>query len=123
MSVGASAAASAGGGTARTTGRPAGAPSSGGVSVRVRLFAGAAAAAGTEEDTLEVTPARAGDVPVVADLRRALAVRHPGLGPVLEVATVLVGEVAAGPDDPVLPSGSTDGPAPVVDVLPPFAGG
>ena len=95
-----------------------------GARLRVRLFAGAAAAAGTEEDVVDVLAGEAGAVPVVADLRRALARRHPALGPVLEVATVLVGEVAAGPQDPVV-VGPQDpaAPLPVVDVLPPFAGG
>jgi sulfur-carrier protein len=90
--------------------------------VRVRLFAGAAAAAGTEERLLDVAAAGRG-APTVDDLRRVLVEEHPALGPVLEVATVLVGEVAAdgdaallvGPQDPAAP--------PVVDVLPPFAGG
>ncbi|ROP42873.1 molybdopterin converting factor small subunit [Pseudokineococcus lusitanus] len=99
---------------AATTGRSA--------RVRVRLFAGAAAAAGTEERLLDV-PAEGTGVPTVEDLRRTLVAEHPALGPVLEVATVLVGEVAAegdaalvvGPQDPAAP--------PVVDVLPPFAGG
>lgn len=101
-------------GGAATTGRAA--------RVRVRLFAGAAAAAGTEERLLDVPAAGAGG-PTVDDLRRTLVDEHPALGPVLEVATVLVGEVAAeggavlvvGPQDPAAP--------PVVDVLPPFAGG
>lgn len=95
-----------------------------GVRLRVRLFAGAAAAAGTEEVVVDVLAGRAGAVPLVADLRRVLAQRHPALGPVLEVATVLVGEVAAGPQEPVV-VGPQDpaAPLPVVDVLPPFAGG
>lgn len=91
--------------------------------VRVRLFAGAAAAAGTEERLLDVPAAAGAGGPTVDDLRRVLVEEHPALGPVLEVATVLVGEVAAegdaalvvGPQDPAAP--------PVVDVLPPFAGG
>jgi len=95
-----------------------------GARLRVRLFAGAAAAAGTEEEVVDVLAGEAGAVPVVADLRRALARRHPALAPVLEVATVLVGEVASGPQDPVVvgPQDPT-APLPVVDVLPPFAGG
>ncbi|MEJ5946248.1 MoaD/ThiS family protein [Pseudokineococcus basanitobsidens] len=95
-----------------------------GVRLRVRLFAGAAAAAGTEEDVVDVLAGEAGAVPVVDDLRRALARRHPALGPVLEVATVLVDEVAAGPDEPLAPAPQDpSAPLPVVDVLPPFAGG
>ncbi|GAA2034425.1 MoaD/ThiS family protein [Pseudokineococcus marinus] len=110
-------------GHAPVAGAPGG-PAADGVRLRVRLYAGAAAAAGTEEDVVDVLAGAAGAVPDVDDLRRALARRHPALAPVLEVATVLVGEVAAGPHDPVVVGPQLAGaPLPVVDVLPPFAGG
>lgn len=78
----------------------------------VRYFAGAAAAAGTEEETLDL-----GTPTSVADLRGLLASRHQGLRPVLAVATLLVDEVAATDDLAEV------GTARSIDVLPPFAGG
>ena len=78
----------------------------------MRYYAGAAAAAGVEEEPVEL-PA-GGDV---AALRTHLAGLRPALGPVLAVSTVLVDGVPASD-----PARSLDG-ATRVDVLPPFAGG
>lgn len=80
--------------------------------LQVRYFAGASAAAGTGSEELELA--------VGADagaLRAELVRRHPGLGPVLQVATLLVDGVAS--RDPA----ATLDDATQVDVLPPFAGG
>ena len=80
--------------------------------LQVRYYAGAAAAAGVEEEPVEL-PA-GGDV---AALRTHLARLRPALVPVLAVSTVLVDGVPASD-----PARSLDG-ATRVDVLPPFAGG
>ncbi len=80
--------------------------------MKVRYFAGAAAATGVEEESLHLPP----DC-TLGDLRRDLAGRHPRLAPVLAVATVLVDEVA------VVDPEAQVGRAAQVDVLPPFAGG
>ena len=80
--------------------------------VGVRYFAGAAAAAGVEEEGVEL-PAGA----TLADLvARVGASRGADLRRVLAACSFLVDGVGAGPGD-VLPAGA------VVDVLPPFAGG
>jgi len=83
-----------------------------GSAVRVRYFAGAAAAAGLDEEVvlLEHDTTLGG---LLAHLRRA----HPRLGPVLEVATALVDGVAVTEATTTLRDGVE------VDVLPPFAGG
>ncbi|HET9654023.1 MAG TPA: MoaD/ThiS family protein [Kineosporiaceae bacterium] len=83
-----------------------------GVSVTVRYFAGARAAAGTEEEAVSL-PAPA----TVAGLVEVLVGRHgSGLARVLAACTFLVDEVAGGPERPL-----RDGTR--IDVLPPFAGG
>jgi molybdopterin synthase sulfur carrier subunit len=82
------------------------------VAVEVRYFAGAAAAAGTEAERVEVT---AGGT--VAALLEDVAGRRPALRPVLEVASVLVDEVVVRDRSQPLHDGAQ------VDVLPPFAGG
>jgi len=82
------------------------------VEVSVRYFAGAAAAAGVQQESLQL-PAPL----TVAGLRDELVARRPALLPVLAVATLLLDAVAAG--DPHAPV--RDGAS--VDVLPPFAGG
>jgi molybdopterin converting factor small subunit len=94
-----------------------------GAPVRVRYFAGAAEAAGCEEETLRVGPAAGPPSaarpqgPTVADLRAAMLAAHgPGLARVLPRCALLVAGVRAGEEDPV-PAGV------VIDVLPPFAGG
>jgi molybdopterin synthase sulfur carrier subunit len=83
-----------------------------GVSVTVRYFAGAKAAAGTGQEAVSlVAPA------TVAGLIDALVDRHgSGLARVLSASTFLVDEVAGGLERPL-----RDGTQ--VDVLPPFAGG
>ena len=78
----------------------------------MRYYAGAAAAAGLDEETVEV-PGGAD----VASLRARLVELRPALAPVLAVSTVLVDGVPA--SDPA----RTLAGATRVDVLPPFAGG
>ena len=80
--------------------------------VEVRYFAGAAAAAGTGAEHLDL---RAGST--VDDVLTALAAAHPALRPVLEVASVLLDEVVVRDRSAPVPGGSQ------IDVLPPFAGG
>lgn len=85
--------------------------------IRVRYWAAAKAAAGTDAD----------DVPVngsltLAELRRAAADLHPGtrLAEVLASCSTLVGDQPVGRADPasvVIEAGSQ------VEFLPPFAGG
>jgi molybdopterin synthase sulfur carrier subunit len=74
---------------------------------KVRFWAGARRAAGTDQVTI--------DAPTLKELRCELAAR-PELAAVVEVATFLVDGVQAD-DLTLLPPGS------LVDVLPPFAGG
>ena len=79
--------------------------------VLVRFFAGAAAAAGAEEERVAL-PAGAD----LGALLEVLAARGPRLERVLTASTFLLDGVSARRGDP-LPAGA------VVDVLPPFAGG
>jgi molybdopterin synthase sulfur carrier subunit len=82
------------------------------VTLVVRYFAGARAAAGLDEEALEVP-----DVATVDALVDVLAQRHgPALARVLAASTFLVDEVPGGRDRPL--RGARH-----VDVLPPFAGG
>lgn len=83
-----------------------------GMTLAVRYFAGASAAAGTPGEDV-VLPGGAD----VAALRSELVRRHPPLGLVLEVASLLVDGVAAREPGRVLDDART------VDVLPPFSGG
>ena len=76
--------------------------------VRVRYWAGAQAAAGTESDDL---PAG-----TVADVRSEAVRRHPDLAPVAPLCSILVDGIAAA-DEEVIPVGAQ------VEFLPPFAGG
>ena len=80
--------------------------------VSVRYFAGAAAAAGTEEEKVRLAAGA-----TVAGLVGQLVEQHPRLSPVFEVASLLLDEVAVRDRGVVVPDGAT------VDVLPPFAGG
>ncbi|SDQ64598.1 Molybdopterin converting factor, small subunit [Quadrisphaera sp. DSM 44207] len=80
--------------------------------VEVRYFAGAAAAAGTEAERVDLV-----DGASVGALLAGLAGRRPALVPVLEVASVLVDEVVVRDRSQALRDGAQ------VDVLPPFAGG
>ncbi len=75
--------------------------------VTVRYWAGAARAAGTDGEVVEVG--------TVAELRALLAAR-PSLTAVSRVASFLVDGAQAGEAAPLRPGA-------VVDVLPPFAGG
>ncbi|HQH06883.1 MAG TPA: MoaD/ThiS family protein [Phycicoccus sp.] len=78
------------------------------VRVSVRHWAGARAAAGVEIEDYEAA--------TVAELIDQMTTRHAALGPVLQVASLLVDGSAATPDTDL-----TDGQ--LVEVLPPFAGG
>jgi len=85
--------------------------------IRVRYWASAKAAAGTDGDDVLVD----GSV-TLADLRRAAADLHPGtrLAEVLAACSTLVGEQPVGTADPasyLIEPGSS------VEFLPPFAGG
>lgn len=87
-------------------------PDEDGVSVTVRYFAGARAAAGTAEEALRLAPGA-----MVDTLRDALVQRHgDALARVLAASTFLVDGVAGSRDRNL-----RDGVA--VDILPPFAGG
>lgn len=78
--------------------------------VTIRYYGGAAAAAGTQQETA--------DAETISDLRQALRTAHgAGLSRVLDVASLLVDGQAARSPALVLVDGQT------VDVLPPFAGG
>jgi sulfur-carrier protein len=97
---------------------PAGQPDSPAGQVRLRYWASARAAAGVEEDLLDV------DGPTtLASLRERARGLHPAsarFGAVLDTCSVLVGDRPVGSEDPrsveVVP-GQT------VEFLPPFAGG
>lgn len=78
----------------------------------MRYYAGAAAAAGVEEESVELPTGSD-----VAGLRSHLAETRPALAPVLAVSTVLVDGTPASDH-----AHGLDG-ATRVDVLPPFAGG
>jgi molybdopterin converting factor small subunit len=96
------------------------------VSLTVRYFAGARAAAGTTEETLpashgagrNATQPALSEAYSLSDLVEELAARHgPQLAKVLAVASFLVDGVACRDREAAVPPGAT------VDVLPPFAGG
>lgn len=79
--------------------------------VSVRYFAGAADAAGRQEDSFELTTDA-----TVGDVKTAVRARHGrALDRVLTVALFLVGDEIV--RDDAVPVG------PRVDILPPFAGG
>lgn len=78
------------------------------MTVTLRYWAAAAAAAGVESEDVE-----AGSV---ADILGAAEAAHPELAPVLSVASILVEGVPARGEVEV-PPGAT------VEILPPFAGG
>lgn len=81
--------------------------------ITVRYFAAARAAAGTEDEPLELPSGS-----TVADLLDAVSTRHGGeLAKVLARCSFLLDEVAVRDRSVPLPDGST------LDVLPPFAGG
>jgi molybdopterin converting factor small subunit len=85
--------------------------------IRVRYWAAAKAAAGTDSDDVAVNGST-----TLAELRAAAAALHPGtrLAEVLAACSTLVGEQPVGTADPatyVIQAGST------VEFLPPFAGG
>lgn len=80
--------------------------------MRIRYFAGAAEAAGVDEETLDA------DFEVtVADLIEQLSADRERLAKVFAVATVLVDGQAARARTEYVPADAQ------VDVLPPFAGG
>jgi molybdopterin converting factor small subunit len=85
--------------------------------IRVRYWAAAKAAAGTDADEIPVDGSMS-----LAELRRAVAGLHPGtrLPEVLAACSTLVGERPVGTADPatvLIEAGSS------VEFLPPFAGG
>ena len=82
--------------------------------VRVRFFAGAATAAGREEE--DVALPGAGGGATVGDLVDALAARGEPLARVLAASTFLLDAEAAERGDRLRPGA-------LLDVLPPFAGG
>jgi sulfur-carrier protein len=85
--------------------------------IRVRYWAAAKAAAGTDSDDIPVTGSL-----TLAELRAEVAARHPEgrLAEVLAACSTLVGDQPVGTADPaavVIEPGSA------VEFLPPFAGG
>jgi molybdopterin synthase sulfur carrier subunit len=82
------------------------------VLVTVRYFAGAAAAAGVQEEKVQLPQGT-----TLAGLLSQVVAARPALEPVLVVASVLVDEVVVRDRSTEVPVGA------VVDVLPPFAGG
>ena len=85
--------------------------------IRVRYWAAAKAAAGTDSDDVPVNGST-----TLSELRAAVAALHPGtrLAEVLAACSTLVGEQPVGTADPstyLIEPGSS------VEFLPPFAGG
>lgn len=80
--------------------------------VNVRYFAAARAAAGVDDDTVEMP-----DAATLADLEIAIADARPALARVLPRCSYLRDEIA------VSDRTSRLGECRVIDVLPPFAGG
>ncbi len=83
-----------------------------GISVTLRYFAAASAAAGTEQEVLEIHSGAS-----VRDVVDALAERNAELSRVLARCSYLLDGVAVRDLDGTLVTGQT------LDVLPPFAGG
>ena len=85
--------------------------------IRVRYWAAAKAAAGTDSDDVAVS----GPI-TLAELRAAAAALHPGtrLAEVLGACSTLVGEQPVGLADP---ASYVVEPGASVEFLPPFAGG
>ncbi|GAA3847885.1 MoaD/ThiS family protein [Saccharothrix violaceirubra] len=83
------------------------------VTVTVRYFAGARAAAGVADEPVVLSGR-----PTVADVVAAVRRRHdPALGRVLDASSFLLDGMAVRDRTVVVPAGA------LVDVLPPFAGG
>lgn len=82
------------------------------ITVTVRYFAAARAAAGTEEETVTIAPGT-----TVAELVCALAARSTELARVLQRCSFLCDSFAIRDTQIVIESGR------IIDVLPPFAGG
>ncbi|GAB2974119.1 MoaD/ThiS family protein [Nocardioides montaniterrae] len=86
--------------------------------IRVRYWAGARAAAGVAEESVQVNGPM-----TLAELRSEVVRRHADTGrlaAVLAVCSVLLGEVPVGSADP---GQVVVGPGETVEFLPPFAGG
>jgi sulfur-carrier protein len=83
-----------------------------GISVTVRYFAAARAAAGADSETVVVRPGT-----TVAELVGRLAVRRTRLATVLSRCSYLCDGIAVRDETAALRAGDT------IDVLPPFAGG
>ena len=79
------------------------------VRVTVRYWAGARAAAGVDEDAFE-------HCPTVGSATAAVVARHPALGPIVRVSTLLLDGRAVTPQTSLSPGA-------LLEVLPPFAGG
>ncbi|CAN5373515.1 MoaD/ThiS family protein [soil metagenome] len=85
--------------------------------ISIRYWASARSAAGTDAETLQI------DNPItLTEVISRLGLAHPGsrLVEVLEVCSVLLGDLPVSsedPDDVLVPPGST------LEFLPPFAGG
>ncbi len=79
--------------------------------MRVRFFAGARAAAGTRETSVDVQ-----DADRVGDVLARLSADRPDLARVVRACSFLLDGVSARADAPV-------GAASELDVLPPFSGG
>ncbi|MEB3369281.1 MoaD/ThiS family protein [Saccharopolyspora mangrovi] len=87
------------------------------VSVQVRYFAGARAAAGVPEETVRLSPAE-GSAPTVSDVIAAALNQHDEkLAKVLPACSFLLDGVAVRDRATRIPADAT------LDVLPPFAGG
>jgi molybdopterin converting factor small subunit len=83
------------------------------LTVEVRYFAGARAAAGLGAENVELPPGS-----TVDDVLAAITTRHGGpLARVLQASSLLLDEIAVRDRSIALPAGA------VLDVLPPFAGG
>ncbi|SDO99847.1 hypothetical protein SAMN04487905_101385 [Actinopolyspora xinjiangensis] len=88
------------------------------ISVRVRYFAGARAAAGVAEETLRVAPAVADEAVSANDVIRAVRASHDeSLARVVGACGFLLDGVAVRDGTVGVPEGAE------FDVLPPFAGG
>ncbi len=86
--------------------------------ITIRYFAGAAAAAGCDEESLPWT----GPAPSLAALLAHVASARPSVAAVLDRCSYLWNGVAVRDDDAPLPVGAPTA-GHTLDVLPPFAGG
>lgn len=92
------------------------APATQGNRYEVRYWAGAAAAAGTEQEWLEPAAHVEDGAVRVADLRAVMAQHHPGMEAVLARCSILVDGARCDDEVQVAPGAR-------LEVLPPFVGG